>query len=96
MTSLEIERKLLEVIRPHERITALKGFTDKRIYLESTTNGTVAEYMLESGKPLPSVKQRLAWCREAAEGVTWIYAITSPLLETLRRTGWMDGRPVHR
>lgn len=74
MTRLEIERKLLEIIPPHERIIALKGFTDTGIYLERATHGTVAEYVLESGKPLPSVKQRLAWYREAAEGVAWIHA----------------------
>ncbi|KAL2169439.1 hypothetical protein VTG60DRAFT_6068 [Thermothelomyces hinnuleus] len=74
MTRLEVERKLLQIIPPHERIIALKGFTDTGIYLERATNGTVAEYMLESGKPPPSVKQRLAWCREAAEGVAWIHA----------------------
>ncbi|KAK3302308.1 kinase-like domain-containing protein [Chaetomium strumarium] len=36
-------------------------------------NGTVAEYILESGNPLPSVKQRLCWCPEAAGAVAWIH-----------------------
>ncbi|KAJ4323089.1 hypothetical protein N0V84_004489 [Fusarium piperis] len=73
MTRLEIERKLLENIGPHERIIGLKSFSDTGLYLERALNGNVAEYMLESGKPLPSVKQRLAWCREAAEAVAWIH-----------------------
>ncbi|KAL2127179.1 hypothetical protein VTI74DRAFT_11199 [Chaetomium olivicolor] len=60
MTRLEVERKLLEIILPHESIIAFKGFTDTGIYLERATNGTVAEYILESGNPLPLVKQRLA------------------------------------
>ncbi|SPQ23397.1 63e5e583-75b2-434a-b246-e5597a9f41a7 [Thermothielavioides terrestris] len=41
--------------------------------LECAPNGTVAEYILESGKPL-SLPLRLAWCRETAEAVGWIHA----------------------
>ncbi|AEO60413.1 hypothetical protein MYCTH_2309609 [Thermothelomyces thermophilus ATCC 42464] len=74
MTRLEVERQLFEIIGRHERIIALRGFTDTGIYLERAPNGTVAEYILESGKPPPSVKQRLCWCREAAEAVAWIHA----------------------
>ncbi|KAL2192169.1 kinase-like protein [Thermothelomyces heterothallicus CBS 203.75] len=74
MTRLKAEKKLLEITGPHERIIAYKGFTDAGLYLERATNCNIAEYILESGKPLPSVKQRLAWCREAAEAVAWIYS----------------------
>lgn len=73
MTRLDVERKLLEIIGPHERIIGLKGFSDTGIYLERAVNGTVAQYILESGKPPPSLKQRLAWCREAAEAVAWVH-----------------------
>ena len=74
MTRLTVEGKLLEIIGPHERIIGLKSFVDTGLYLERALNGNVADYMLGSGKPLPSVKQRLAWCRETAEAVVWIHA----------------------
>lgn len=43
MTRLEAEKKLLEIIGPHERIIACKGFTDGGIYLERAINGNTAE-----------------------------------------------------
>jgi len=36
----------------HKNVLGLKGSTDAGIYLEHAPNGTVAEYILESGKPL--------------------------------------------
>lgn len=71
---LVAEKKMLEIITPHERIIGFKGATNTGIYLERAMNGTVAEYLLESGKPPPSLEQRLAWCRETAEAVAWIHA----------------------
>ncbi|KAK3904169.1 kinase-like domain-containing protein [Staphylotrichum tortipilum] len=47
--------------------------TDEGLYLERAPNGTIAEYILKSGKPL-SLPQRLAWCRETASAVAWIHA----------------------
>lgn len=72
MTRLDMERKLLETIGPHERIISLKGSSDTGLYLERARNGNIGDYL--SGNPLASVKQRLAWCREAAEAVTWIHS----------------------
>lgn len=74
MTRLEIESKLLSIIGPHKRIIRLKSFSDTGLYLERARNGSLANYMLESGQPAPSVKQRLAWCRETAEAVAWTHA----------------------
>ncbi|KAK4239316.1 kinase-like domain-containing protein [Achaetomium macrosporum] len=74
MTRLEAEKQLLDIIGPHERIIAYKGCTEAGIYLERAVNGNLVEYMLESGEPLPPVKQRLAWCRETAEAVAWIHS----------------------
>lgn len=74
MTRLEVERKLLEIVCPHERIIDLKGFSDSGIYLERARNGNLADYILDSSKPHPPVNQRLAWCREAAEAVAWIHS----------------------
>ncbi|KAF1912219.1 kinase-like domain-containing protein [Ampelomyces quisqualis] len=73
MDRLEVEGKLLEIIGRHERIIGLKGFSETGLYLERAQNGTVADYILTSDPP-PSLKQRLAWCREASEAVAWIHA----------------------
>lgn len=73
MSRLEVEKKLLEIIGPHERIIGLKGFSDSGLYLERARNGHIANY-LESTNPPPSIKQRLIWCREAAEAVAWIHS----------------------
>lgn len=74
MTRLEVERKLYEIIGPHERIIRLKGFSDTGIYRERARNGNVAHYMLESDNPPPSAKRRLTWCRETAEAIAWIHS----------------------
>ncbi|KKK21017.1 hypothetical protein ARAM_005097 [Aspergillus rambellii] len=60
MSRLEIEKKLFEIVGPHERIRAV--------------NGTLADYILESDHPPPSIQQRLSWCREATEAVAWVHA----------------------
>ncbi|KAL3470234.1 kinase-like protein [Aspergillus californicus] len=73
MSRLEVEKKLLEIVGPHERIIRLKGFSDDGLYLERATNGTLAHYLLESDNP-PSILQRVSWCREAAEAVAWVHA----------------------
>ncbi|KAF2105207.1 hypothetical protein BDV96DRAFT_617909 [Lophiotrema nucula] len=59
MARLDVERKLLEIIGPHQRIIGLKGFSDTGIYLERAVNGTVAKYIVESGKLPPSLRQRM-------------------------------------
>ena len=71
---LEIEKKLFEIVGPHERIIRLKGFSDGGLYLERAVNGTLAHYLLESDNPPPSILQRISWCREAAEAVAWVHA----------------------
>lgn len=62
MSRLEVERKLLSIVNLHTRIIQLKSFSDTGIYLERTVNGTLADYLLESGNPPPSTQQRLSWC----------------------------------
>ncbi|KAK4125428.1 hypothetical protein N657DRAFT_568989, partial [Parathielavia appendiculata] len=69
----EAERKILEAIPPHKNVLGFKCSTDAGIYLGRAPNGTVAEYILKSGKRL-SLQQRLAWCRETAEAVAWTHA----------------------
>ncbi|KFY87604.1 hypothetical protein V500_06870 [Pseudogymnoascus sp. VKM F-4518 (FW-2643)] len=80
---LAVERKLLEIVSPHPRITLLKSFSDTGLYLERATNGTLAYYLLESDNLIPSIQQRLAWCREAAEAVAHVHSKrTSPPLNS--------------
>lgn len=70
----EVERKLLEIVGPHERIFGLMGYSDTGLYLEWALNRDLGEYLESEDTPLPSVKQRLCWCRETAEPVTWIHS----------------------
>jgi len=76
MGQLEIERKLLEIVCPHPRIIQLKGYSEMGIYLERATNGSLAEYLLESDIPpsLIPTHQRVSWCLEAAEAVAHIHS----------------------
>lgn len=76
MEQLEIERKLLEIVCPHPHIIQLKGYSEAGIYLERATNGSLAEYLLESGRPSSSIStlQRISWCREAAEAIAHIHS----------------------
>ncbi|KAK3687207.1 kinase-like domain-containing protein [Podospora appendiculata] len=69
---LVAERTILEAIPPHQHVIGYKGSIGEGIYLERVPNGTVSDYILDSGKPL-SPAQRLAWCRETAEAVAWIH-----------------------
>ncbi|TID17517.1 serine/threonine protein kinase [Venturia nashicola] len=71
---LDIESKILDVVCPHPRIIQKLGYSPGELYLQRGVNGTVADYLLESGKPPPSVQQRLSWCREAAEAVSHIHS----------------------
>ncbi|KAJ8131691.1 hypothetical protein O1611_g1936 [Lasiodiplodia mahajangana] len=73
-TRLDAEKKLLEIIGPHERIIGFKGSTKTGIYLERATNGTLANYLLKPPNAPPSTRQRLAWCREVTEGVAHIHS----------------------
>ena len=73
MTRLEVERKILGIVGPHKRIIALKSSSDTGLYLERAVNGTFGRLHPRIGKPTPSGKQRLVWCREAAEVVAFIH-----------------------
>lgn len=71
---LKIESKILDAVCPHPRIIEKRRFSDTGLYLERGVNGSVADYILESGNPSPSIQQRLSWCREAAEAVSHIHS----------------------
>lgn len=61
MSRIEIEKQLLEIVGPHERIIALKGFNDAGLFLERGVNGNVYNYLRNSATA-PSIQQRLSWC----------------------------------
>ncbi|KAL2863690.1 uncharacterized protein BJX67DRAFT_390361 [Aspergillus lucknowensis] len=70
MSRLEVEKKLLEIIGPHERIIRLKGLSDDGIYLERAINGTLADYLLESDNLPPSTLQRVSWWKQLSKDGT--------------------------
>ncbi|KAG4439228.1 hypothetical protein IFR05_005266 [Cadophora sp. M221] len=74
LSRLEIEKKLLQIIGPHPRIIGYKGFSNKGLHLERAEKGTLADCILESGNPLPTIHQRLCWFLEAAEAVAHIHS----------------------
>ncbi|KAK8071894.1 Serine threonine protein kinase [Apiospora saccharicola] len=71
---LEVEKKLLEIVGPHERILQLKGVSERGIYLERAINGNLADYLLDPDHLAPSISQRLSWCRQAAEAVAFVHS----------------------
>jgi serine/threonine protein kinase len=74
MGRLELERKILRIVGQHPRIIGLKGFSDAGLYLERAVNGTLYDYLVNPDNPTPSLRQQLAWCREAAEAVTHVHS----------------------
>ncbi|KAI0096095.1 kinase-like domain-containing protein [Nemania sp. FL0031] len=71
---LDAEKQLYEIVGPHERIIKFKGSAPNGFYLERAANGPLAEYLLNSDNPPPSTQQRLAWCREATEGIAHVHS----------------------
>ncbi|KAL4790660.1 kinase-like protein [Aspergillus venezuelensis] len=75
---LGIEKQIREVLASpgHKRIIAMKGSTEDGtgLYLERAINGTVADYLLESGLPVPLLEKRISWCREATEAVVYVHS----------------------
>jgi len=43
---------ILEAILPYQHVIGYKGSISEGIYLERVPNGTVSDYILDSGKPL--------------------------------------------
>lgn len=73
-TRLELEHKILTEVGRHPRIVGHKGFTEAGLYLERVANGTVLDFLSASDRPRPSLRLRLAWCRELAEAVGHIHS----------------------
>ncbi|OJI85081.1 hypothetical protein ASPTUDRAFT_28781 [Aspergillus tubingensis CBS 134.48] len=77
ISRLDTERRLLEIVGPHEHIIKVKGCTDNGwLYLERAINGNLDDYYLRPAHPHPppSLEQRLNWCQEIAEAVAWVHS----------------------
>jgi serine/threonine protein kinase len=73
MSRLEAEKKFFEAVGQHKRISKLKGSSAMSLYLERAAKGNLYQYLFESTIPSPPVRQRLSWCREAAEAVVHVH-----------------------
>jgi len=71
---LEVEYEILRIVGQHPRIIGLKQLSDDGVYLERAANGTLHDYIVGSDRPTASLRQRLAWCREAAEAVAHVHS----------------------
>lgn len=72
MTSnLRLENQLLKILGSHPRIIGSRGLTDDGLRLEYAVNGDLNAYI--TANPATSLKQRLRWCRQAAEAVEHIH-----------------------
>ncbi|KAF2731949.1 kinase-like protein [Polyplosphaeria fusca] len=64
-------RSILRRLGKHPRIIQLKGKHEDGLLLEYLPNGSVERYLVAN--PRTSVKQRLVWGRQAAEGLAYIH-----------------------
>ncbi|KAJ5159144.1 uncharacterized protein N7500_008795 [Penicillium coprophilum] len=69
--SLEIEAQLLDLLYAHPRIIQSKGLTEHGLLLEFAPNGNLSDYI--TSDHLITLDQRLHWCQQAAEAVSYIH-----------------------
>ncbi len=69
---LQIEAKILQILGNHPRIVQFKGTTEDGILLEFAPNGNLHDYL--TAHPETPLQQRIAWCVQTAEGVTYIHS----------------------
>ncbi|RDA82951.1 hypothetical protein CP532_0863 [Ophiocordyceps camponoti-leonardi (nom. inval.)] len=74
ISRLKQEHLLLAIIGRHPRVIACKGMTENGLLLELVENGNMSKYISESKQPVPSVQQRITWCREIAEAVEHVHS----------------------
>lgn len=68
----QTEFKILSILGRHPRIISLKGYTDDGLYLERAVNGDLHDLLTDN--PTISLRQRLIWCRQAAEAVAYTHS----------------------
>ncbi|KAE8354767.1 kinase-like domain-containing protein [Aspergillus coremiiformis] len=67
-----IEAQLLEVLGSHPRIIASKGLTEYGLTLQRASNGSLSDHIASESFIPPH--QRLLWCKQAAEAVSYIHS----------------------
>jgi serine/threonine protein kinase len=68
---LEVEEQIFGILGKHPRIVQLKGKHEDGILLEYLPNGSVERYLQNHAQI--SMKQRLSWGQQAAEGLAYIH-----------------------
>jgi serine/threonine protein kinase len=68
---LQVEEQILTILGKHPRIIQLKGKHEDGLLLEYLPHGSVERYLQTN--PDTSIKQRLSWGRQAAEGLAYIH-----------------------
>lgn len=71
LESIRIEAQLLEILAGHPQIIASKGLTEHGLLLQRASKGSLRDY-ITSESPI-SHHQRLLWCKQAAEAVSYIH-----------------------
>ncbi|KAJ5544646.1 hypothetical protein N7535_006961 [Penicillium sp. DV-2018c] len=69
--SIQTEAQLLEVLGNHPRIIAFKGRMEHGLLLQRASNGSLSEYI--SSQSSITLDQKLLWCKQAAEAVSYIH-----------------------
>ncbi|MCJ1257736.1 hypothetical protein MMC24_005562 [Lignoscripta atroalba] len=70
--SLGVEAAILKVLGSHPRIVKLKGEEKSGLRLELVPHGRLDEYLKNAASPI-SRRDRLKWCRQAAEATAYIH-----------------------
>lgn len=70
--SIHIEAQLLQILGHHPRIISFKGLTEHGLILQRASNGSLSDYM--ASQSFISLDQRLLWCKQAAESVSYIHS----------------------
>ena len=69
---IEMEAKIYQLIGPHHRLVPMLGYTQPGLLLEYMEDGNVREYLAEHKDV--TLKQRLRWAKEAADGLQLLHS----------------------
>ncbi|KAF1957549.1 kinase-like protein [Byssothecium circinans] len=72
MKQIRIEAQILSILGSHPRIVQSRGLTEDGLLLEFVPNGNLHDYLL--AHPESSLQQRLVWCTQLTEAVTYIHS----------------------
>lgn len=69
--NIHIEAQLLQILGSYPRIISFKGLTEHGLILQRASNGSLSDYI--ASQSFISLDQRLLWCKQAAEAVSYIH-----------------------